>query len=158
MAWSGEGPDTGEVAGERGDVPEAGRSSRSGFWLTDEARAVSESRRSQRALLIDFSAEWCAPCMQLQADTFSDEAVQTAIVGEFVPLRVDVTEESRANREQLRRYGIHGLPAVLLVDAEGHEIDRIEQYLGAEAFLERLAAIRARVGGARQAAAERRAE
>jgi hypothetical protein len=156
VAWSSEGPDAGDAAAERGDMPEAGRAPRVGFWLTDEARAIGESRRSRRALLVDFSAEWCVPCMQLQTDTFSDEAVQTAIVGEYVPLRIDVTEESRANREQLRRYGIHGLPAVVLIDADGHEIDRIEQYLNPDAFLERLAAIRARAGVGRQAAAERR--
>ncbi len=142
------------VDDERGDVPESGaRPVRSGLWLNDEARALAEAKRTSRALLVDFSAEWCVPCMRLQADTLSDEAVQAAIGADFVPLRIDVSEESRAGREQLRRYGIHGLPAILVIDAQGHEVDRIEQYLDVDAFLSRLATDRARLGGPQQAAA-----
>jgi thiol-disulfide isomerase/thioredoxin len=143
---------------ERGDLPDAAaRAPYGGFWLADETRAWREAKRTNRLLLIDFSAEWCIPCMLLQTETFSDETVQNAIANDFVPLRIDVTEESRANREQLARYGIRGLPAVVLFDPKGRELDRIGQYLDTDAFLARLAAVRERIGGGEQVAAERKA-
>ena len=154
-SWAAsDGADASDSDDPRGDVPESGRRPLyRGMWLTDEARARAEARKTHRALLVDFSAEWCTPCMLFQADTFSDELVQNAITNDFVPLRIDVTEESREGREQLRRYGIRGLPAVLVMDAQGHEVDRIEQYLNIDAFLARLAEARARLDGAKQAAA-----
>lgn len=148
------GADVGESVDERGDLPEAGaHPARHGMWLEDETNAWAEAKKQNRLLLIDFSAEWCTPCMLLEADTFSDESVQTAIAHDFVPLRVDVTEDSHVNREQLKRYHIRGLPAVLLIDPSGRELDRLDHYVNVDTFLSRLAAARQKIDQPERAAA-----
>ena len=66
------------------------------------------------------------------------------LLEQFVPVRIDVTEETQANREQLQRYAIVSLPAVLVLDSHGRVVDRIDEFLSSDAFLSRLAKTRTR--------------
>jgi len=113
---------------------------------TLEDAAVEAARRLHRPMLIDVTAEWCVPCKLLEADTLEDAAVRTFLAEHFVALRIDVTEESRANREQQRRHRVRGLPTLLLLDPRGVELDRVESYLDARALLMKLESARARSG------------
>jgi thiol:disulfide interchange protein len=61
-----------------------------------------------------------------------------------VPLRIDVTEESSENREQLKRYAVLQLPTVVLLDHRAREIDRIVDFVVSEKLLSRLAVARSR--------------
>ncbi len=129
-------PETGALAPARG------------LWHTDEARAVGEARARGRGLVVDFSAEWCLPCMVLARDTLSDESVEAELFTHFVALRVDVTEETTASRELLSRYRVRGLPAIVVLDADGAELDRIGHYLDPDSFLSRLERARTKTGPA----------
>ncbi len=93
-------------------------------------------------MLVEFSAEWCMPCRLLETKTFSDMQVRAAMAADFVPLRIDVTEETVLGREQLERYKVVGLPAILVLDGEGKEIDRISHFVDAATLLRRLKAAR----------------
>jgi thiol:disulfide interchange protein DsbD len=130
----------------RGDPPEtAFDAGVRTFWRRDEARALAEARASGRWLLVDFMADWCVPCLLLDREVFGDPEVRARLEPDFVPLRVDVTEETMANRAQMERYGVVRLPAVLVLDAHGREVDRIEHPLDAESFLARLARARGKM-------------
>jgi thiol-disulfide isomerase/thioredoxin len=134
----------GAVAGEqsRGDLPETAYPRDDDLWRSDERRAVSEARDSSVGMVIDFWADWCDACWRFEKETFGDPAVRGLISSRFVPLRIDVTEDSFLNREQLQRYSVTSLPTVLLLDANGREVERIDKFMESQAFLARLEAAR----------------
>ena len=79
-------------------------------WRSDERMAWSEARALGRGLVVDFWADWCDACWRLERQTFAEPEVRRAIAEQFVALRIDVSEETRENREQLQRYGVVQLP------------------------------------------------
>ena len=90
--------------------------------------------------MIDFGAEWCAACKELEHQTFPSDAVRKA-AGGFVLLRADLTKDDDPAVQALRkRYKVRGLPTVIFLDATGKEIDglRLTGFEGPEAFALRL--------------------
>ncbi len=71
---------------------------------------------SDKPVLIDFYADWCASCIEMERFTFSDDEVRSKLA-KFDLLRVDVTKNSPASREILKRFGLFGPPAVVLLTA-----------------------------------------
>jgi thiol:disulfide interchange protein len=135
------GGDAAAEVDEPGDLPDAlhaPRGERRGFWRLDEEAAIREAKRTGRGLLVSFWADWSEDCVELHQKTLRDPSVRAAIFGGYVPLRIDVTEESRLGRIQLQRYGVAHLPAVILLDDEGNELDRVEELISEKGMLERL--------------------
>ena len=85
------------------------------LWLHDEPLAVKQSRATGKPLLIDFGAEWCAACKELDLHTWTDPVVAQEVSQKFVPLKIDATDETDANDALLKKYGVPGLPTVLMV-------------------------------------------
>lgn len=83
-------------------------------WLHDERTAINQSRASGRPLLVDFGAEWCAACKELDLYTWTDPAVAREARERFVPLKVDATDDAVMDRIA-RDYAVPGLPAVLMM-------------------------------------------
>jgi thiol:disulfide interchange protein DsbD len=84
-------------------------------WLHDERAALEQARATGKGLLIDFSAEWCAACKELDLHVFSHPAVKAEVVDRFVPLKIDATEETDEVSRLEAKYGVPGLPTVLLM-------------------------------------------
>jgi thioredoxin:protein disulfide reductase len=84
-------------------------------WLHDEAKAVRQSRATGKPMLIDFRADWCSACKMLDRHTWADPAVQGEIKARFVPLSLDLSDESTATDRLAKKYGIAGLPTVLVM-------------------------------------------
>lgn len=122
----------------RGDYPEVAFEDASGFWRVDERAAVHEARATGRGLFIDFYAEWSEPSRRLEDEVLSDVEARATIMARYVPLRIDVTEESAAGREQLERFGVDALPALVMVDPDGSEVDRVDELITVEALVDRV--------------------
>lgn len=107
-------------------------------WISDENEALAVARGKHLPLIVDFTADWCVACHELDAMVFSDPRV-VARLRNFVPLRLDVTVESTA-KAKLDRYGAATLPAIVFVNAEGRlmESPRIYGLVSVEEFLETL--------------------
>ena len=115
------------------------------FFVPRELRSwqpyAAEAVGAGRPVVIDFSAEWCLPCLELEKKTFSDARVRTAL-GSRALLKADMTKlgspESIALSE---RYAILGVPTIIFLDANGKERQdlRLVGFENADRFLERLA-------------------
>ncbi len=132
-------------AAERGDLPETTLAAPRGIWRIDERRAWQEARELGLGLLVQFWAEWSVAAVRFERATLHDPEVISAIEASYIALKIDVTEETIENREQLSRYQVHQLPMVILLDGRGREHQRFDSMVVSRAFLEGLAAARAKL-------------
>lgn len=99
---------------------------------------------SQRPVLLDFYADWCVACKELEHDTLRHPAVQQALGG-FELLRVDVTDNSPEHRALLRQFGLYGPPGIVLFPkGEAAARDTLVGLLQPQALLARLCPLNAR--------------
>jgi thiol:disulfide interchange protein DsbD len=106
--------------------------------LADLDREVAQARSRGRSVLVDFSADWCTSCKEMERYTFSDPAVQAALA-QTVLLRADVTRNDSDDQALLRRFGIFGPPTIAFYGTDGQERAqyRVVGYMKADAFAER---------------------
>ena len=86
-------------------------------------------------MLLDFYADWCVSCKELERETFADSTVRAALA-EMVTLRADVTANDDDDRALMEKFGIIGPPAILFFGPDGRERRkyRLVGFLSAEAF------------------------
>jgi len=74
-----------------------------------------------RPVMLDFYADWCVSCKEMERETFSDPKVVRAL-GDFRLARADVTTNSPQQRDLLKRFGLFGPPGLVFFDAKGREM------------------------------------
>jgi len=99
---------------------EAVRSGELPWMRNDEAGALAKAKAENKPVLVDFYADWCAACVELDHNTWPDPAVQQAAAG-FVALKFDFTKQNDATKALMQKYKIQGLPTVLLLAPDGTE-------------------------------------
>jgi thiol:disulfide interchange protein DsbD len=92
-----------------------------------------------RIVMLDFYADWCVSCKEMERFTFADPAVQARLAG-MVLLQADVTANSEADKALLKRFGLYGPPGIIFFDAKGAELTdmRVIGYQDAQRFLKTL--------------------
>jgi thiol:disulfide interchange protein DsbD len=97
---------------------------------------LAEAKRKGQWLMLDFHADWCITCLEMQNTTFADPRVRAALSA-LTLVQADVTEEGAAARALLGRFGLIGPPAVLFFGPDRRERKsfRIVGYRDSEAFL-----------------------
>lgn len=80
---------------------------------------LARAKREQEPVMIDFYADWCAACKELDEYTYSDAAVR-AESQRFTLVKVDATDDTEDLREIQQRFGVVGLPTVAFVSSQGH--------------------------------------
>ena len=73
-----------------------------------------------QAVMLDYYADWCVSCKEMERETFSDPAVQAALSG-TVLLQTDVTANDELDQALLRQFGLYGPPAILFFGPDGVE-------------------------------------
>ncbi|OCS44843.1 protein-disulfide reductase DsbD [Ralstonia pickettii] len=106
---------------------------------TDELDAeVHNASASGRAVMLDFYADWCVSCKEMERLTFTDARVRKALA-DVVLLQADVTANNADDQVLLKRFGLFGPPGTIFFDAQGRELKaRVVGFERADTFLESL--------------------
>lgn len=83
--------------------------------------AVQQAAQDGRPVMLDFYADWCVSCKEMESFTFSDASVQDSL-NNFVILQSDVTNNDAQDKALLKELGLFGPPAILFYDSSGNEL------------------------------------
>jgi thiol:disulfide interchange protein DsbD len=111
-------------------------------WQPYSDKLLVESKRANKPVIIDFSADWCSPCRELDEVTFHHPDVVKQAEGHFTMIKVDVTQGGNPLHERLlKQYNVKGVPTVIFLDAQGQERHnlRLVDFMPPEPFLSRMA-------------------
>jgi thioredoxin:protein disulfide reductase len=106
--------------------------------VADLDREVAQASAHGHGVLVDFSADWCTSCKEMERYTFTDAGVKSALAGTAL-LRADVTRGTADDEALLKHFGIIGPPTIAFYGPDGHERSefRVVGYLKAETFAAR---------------------
>ncbi|MEK6246181.1 MAG: protein-disulfide reductase DsbD [Pseudomonadota bacterium] len=92
-----------------------------------------------KPVMLDFYADWCVSCKEMEAFTFSDARVKPKLDAMLL-LQADVTANTAEHKALLKRFSLFGPPGIIFFDAQGREIKglRVIGYQNAERFLRTL--------------------
>ncbi len=96
-------------------------------------------RSPGKPVMLDFYADWCVSCKQMEAYTFSDPKVRAKMDGMLL-LQADVTGNDEQDKALLKRFSLFGPPGIIFFDAQGRETKglRVIGYQDADRFLKSL--------------------
>jgi len=103
--------------------------------VDDLDREITTASASGRSVLLDFYADWCVSCMEMEAYTFTDTGVQAAL-SNTVWLQADVTANDELDQALLERFGVFGPPTIIFFGQDGEQRHGYEVvgYMKAAAF------------------------
>lgn len=105
-------------------------------WDTDLQAAITQAKQEGKPVMIDFYADWCAACKELDRYTYTDPLVMEE-AERFINVKIDGTIEDDEILELYDRYGIQGLPTVLFLEPDGTPLDdpKVTGFLDGKRFL-----------------------
>jgi len=103
-------------------------------WVPFSDEALARASAAGRPVLLDFEAAWCLPCREMERTTFRDPAVART-AADFVMVKVDVTTEDERSSALTGRFGVAGVPTLVLLGPDGRERGRFARLVDAAEML-----------------------
>jgi len=88
--------------------------------VDDLNATVQSAKASGQSVMLDFYADWCVSCKEMEAFTFTDPDVQARLEN-VVLIQADVTANDKTDQALLKHFGLFGPPAILFYDSAGEE-------------------------------------
>ena len=103
--------------------------------VADLDREIAAASSQGKTVMLDFYADWCVSCKEMEAFTFTDEQVQAAL-SKTVWLQADVTANDPEDKALLDRFGVFGPPTIIFFGTDGQQRRGYEVvgYMKAEDF------------------------
>jgi thiol:disulfide interchange protein DsbD len=108
------------LAGLRGSAVAAEEKKLPFERVTSVAALEARLKAAGKPVMLDFYADWCVSCKEMERYTFADPAVQAKLAG-YTLLQADVTANSDDDKALLARFGLFGPPGIIFFDAQGQE-------------------------------------
>lgn len=123
------------VAGGPAAVEEQGLEFRRIKTVADLEQALTGAAAAGQPAMLDFYADWCVSCIEMERFTFTDPRVRSALA-DTVLLQADVTANDAADKALLQRFGVYGPPTIIFFGPDGVQRHGFEVvgYMDAEAF------------------------
>jgi thiol:disulfide interchange protein DsbD len=125
------------LAGMRGVASaQAAESGHAGFEKVKNVAELEQrlQQAGSKSVMLDFYADWCVSCKELERFTFSDAKVQ-ARLRDVILLQADVTANSDDDKALLKKFSLFGPPGIIFFDPSGKETGRIIGYDNPDKFL-----------------------
>ncbi len=107
--------------------------------LEELDKELQQAKSDNKPVMLDFYADWCVVCNEMESYTFSDPSVREAL-NQFTLLKVDVTKNNNLDKAFLKQFDLFGPPAILFFNTNSTEIKslRLVGFVKAKPFLEHL--------------------
>ncbi len=107
--------------------------------LSQFDQVLARAKAEGKPVMIDFFAEWCAACKELDHKTYVKDPV-IAESQRFTNVKIDCTNEDETIEALYQRYGVKGLPTVLFIDSSGNVLEdpKVTGFLSAEKFVKEM--------------------
>lgn len=132
------------LKGESAPARVAAASEKNAWHKVDSLAAFSQqleaAKAANRPVILDFYADWCASCLEMERDTFPDAAVQRRLA-DFVLLKADVTANTPEHQALLRHFGLYGPPGLLVFGRDGREQQRVIGWQSPQDLIKTLASV-----------------
>lgn len=111
-------------------------------WHKDEAKVFAMAKSENKPILVDGWADWCVACKEMDNTTFRNPAVIKELESKWILLKLDLTEINDASYALAEKYGMPGLPTLVLIASDGdiEKGKRLTSYQSAEQLLKELKA------------------
>ena len=113
-------------------------------WAENSTAAQAQATESGKPVLLFFTGTWCVPCRIMKRKVFADAEVTTLVNDHFIPVLIDVDDESEA--ATVSRYHVGATPTTIFTDAAGNVLDWRSGRISKPEFLELLAEVNPSAG------------
>jgi thioredoxin:protein disulfide reductase len=95
---------------------------------------LASATEARKPVLIDFSADWCIPCREMEHSTFVDPSVVSE-ARRFVRMKANLTAQNKTTEDLMSKFEIQGVPTTMLIDSSGKVFQRKVGYIGPREML-----------------------
>jgi thioredoxin:protein disulfide reductase len=93
--------------------------------------------KSRQPVVVDFYADWCVACLELEKYTFTHENIRP-LLEKFTLIKIDVSEHNQNNQELMQRFNVFGPPSLIFFNSKGQEMPQLQRngFVNHENFLD----------------------